>query len=188
MVVVFSYNLLHSSDYIHPTSRVLSAAGPEKPKTKQVKLSLVLLVCATLSLAVAACTNAAGLGGASSGWSPVAAIAIPEDTGSRINEGRNIEPQDNTFTVTHVAEFGVGQVIRIGDERLQIISIREQDLVVTRGVGDTRPQTHADQATIYKIGKQFVVFVATKQGEIKALNDDGLEAPVVDWTCRPGEC
>ena len=98
-------------------------------------MGLVLLLCATLSLGLVGCTDAAGLGGASNGWSPVAAIAIPLDTGSRINEGRNIDPLDNTITVTNVDVFDVGQVILMGKERLQIITIREQDLVVTRGVG-----------------------------------------------------
>ena len=95
---------------------------------------------------------------------------------------------DISFTVTDVSSFDVGQVILVGEERLQITSIREQDLVVDRGQDGTRPQTHADQATIYTIGERFVVFVATKQGRMQALVDDGFEAPLVQWACKEGEC
>ena len=90
--------------------------------------------------------------------------------------------------MTDVTVFDVGQVILIDKERLRITSIREQDLVVTRGADDTRPQTHADQATIYSIGERFVVFASTKQGETLALKDDGFESPIVEWNCRQREC
>ena len=179
---------MQSSEYVHSTTSFLLATSPERSKTKQVNLGLVLLFCAMLSLSLAACTSAAGIGGASSGWSPVAAIAIPLDTGSRINEGRNIEPPDNFFTVTNVDVFKVGQVLLLGQERLKIISIREQDLVVTRGVDGTRPQTHNGGATIYTVGDRFEVFVTTKQGDIKALKDDGLDSPVIQWICQQEEC
>jgi hypothetical protein len=149
---------------------------------------LVLLLCAALSLTLAACTEGAGLGDTSSGWSPVAAIAIPLDTGSRINEGRNVDPLDNTLTVTDVTIFDVGQVIQIDEERLRITSIREQDLVVIRGENNTVPKTHANESIIYTIGDRFVVFVSTKQGEIQALNDDGLGGPLVQWRCGQGQC
>ena len=95
---------------------------------------------------------------------------------------------DISFTVTDVSSFDVGQVILIGEERLQITAIRDQDLVVDRGLDNTRPQTHADQAAILTIGDRFVVFVATKQGRIQAHIDDGFEAPLVQWICKGGEC
>ena len=177
---------MQSSETVHSTSRYPLATGSGRPKTKQGNLGLLVLLSSIVALALAACTPSAGLGGTTSGWSPVAAVAIPLDTGSKINEGRNIDLLDNTFTVTNVAPFGLGQVIQIDDERVQITSIREQDLVVTRGADDTRPQTHADQSTIYRVDERFIVFVATKQGDIQALIDDGLEAPQVQWTCRQG--
>ena len=65
-------------------------------------MGLAVVLCTALALTLAACTAGAGLGGNTTGWSPVGAIAIPVDTGSRINEGRNIDPLDNTFTVTDV--------------------------------------------------------------------------------------
>ena len=189
MAVVFPNSLLQSSEEIHSTSRFLSAAGSAQPKARLVNLGLLVLLSSIVALVLAACTSgAAGLGGNSSGWSPVAAIAIPSDSGSRINEGRDIDPLDNTITVTDVTAFDVGQVIVIDNERLHITSIQEQDLVVTRGADDTRPQSHADQSPIFTIGDRFVVFVTTKQGDIQALKDDGFEAPNVEWTCKQGEC
>ena len=179
--------MLQSSEDVPSTSKFLLAADSEQPKARQLNLGLLALACSILVLALAACTTGAGLGGNSSGWSPVAAIAIPSDTGVRINEGRSIDPLDPTITVTNVSEFQVGQIIQIDSERLQITSIREQDLVVTRGVDDTRPETHTDQSIISRIDDRFVVFVATKQGDIQALTDDGLEAPLVQWTCQQGE-
>ena len=181
-------SLFQNSQDVSSISRLPIVTNPERPNTWRVKLGLVVLLCPILVLALAACTTGAGLGGNSTGWSPVGAVAIPSDSGVKINEGRNVDPLDISFTVTDVSSFDLGQVIVIDEERLLITSIREQDLVVDRGVDDTRPQTHADQSVIYTIGDRFVVFVATKQGTMQALVDDGLEDPLVHWICKEGEC
>ena len=81
--------------------------------------------------------------------------------------------------------FTVGQIILIDSERLQITAIRDLDLLVQRGFDNTSPQSHADQTIIYAIGNEFVVFVITKQGEIKALLDDGSDPPQFPSTFRP---
>lgn len=94
-------------------------------------------------------------------------------------------PLDNILTVTNAAGFAEGKILQIDDERLLITSILDKDLTVERGFDNTRPQSHADQATIYTIGDQFEVFIATKQGDVKALIDDGSEAPPVRWIIRP---
>ena len=144
-------------------------------------MALLLALCLVVALVLAACSGGS-LRGTSSGWSPAAAVAIPLDSGSRTNEGRDIDPLDHTFTVTNATAFTVDQVLQIDDERLQITSIRDQELTVTRGVDNTRVQSHADQATIFTIGSQFVLFVSTRQGVIKALVDDGLGVPDVQWS------
>ena len=138
-----------------------------------------------MALMLAACTGR-GLEGESDGWSPASGVALPTDTGSRINEGRDVDPLDNTLRVTNASAFTVGQVILIDSERMQITDIRDQDLLVERGFDNTSPQSHADQTTIYAIGGAFVVFIITKQGEIKALLDDGSGAPQFPSTFRPG--
>ncbi len=148
---------------------------------------MLLLACAAFSLAFAACTDTAGLGDTSSGWSPVAAVAIPVDTGVTVDQARNVEPLDTTVTVTDITRFDPGQVIQIGDERMRITATREQQLVVVRGVDGTGPQAHPGQAPILSISGdrsqpgRFTVFVATKQGGILALQDDGLGDPSAEW-------
>ena len=140
---------------------------------------MALLVCAALSLASAACTQSAGLGETSSGWSPVVAVAIPSDTGVMVDQSRNVDPLDTVIRVTDITRFDPGQVIQLGDgdERLRITATREQELVVDRGVDGTRPQAHSGQAPIFTIGDRFTVFVASKQGEFLVLQDDGLGDP-----------
>ena len=152
-----------------------------RPGIKKANLAPLLAICLGVALVLSACSGSS-LRGTSSGWSPVAAVALPLDSGSRINEGRNLDPLDITFTVSSVTAFAVGQVLQIDDERLIITAIREQDLTVSRGVDNTRPQSHADQSSIFTIGSQFALFVSTRQGQIKALLDDGLGAPTVQWS------
>ena len=140
-------------------------------------------MCIAVAMVLVACTGGS-LRGTSSGWSPVAAVAIPVDSNGRINEGRNLDALDSTFTVTNVTGFSVGQVLQIDDERLRITSIRDQDLTVSRGVDNTRPQPHADQASIFLIGSQFVLYVSTREGDIKALIDDSSGTPLIHWNFR----
>ena len=134
---------------------------------------------------LAACTPG-GLRDESSGWSPSSGVALLSTTGVSINEGRTVDPLANSFAVTNASAFTVGQVLQIDDERLQITAIRDLDLLVERGFDNTSPQSHADQSIIYAIGNEFVVFVITKQGEIKALLDSGSGVPQFPFSFSPG--
>ena len=156
-----------------------------RPRTKQATTALILALLAVLL--VVSCTRGSNIQDATNGWSPVAALPLPSDTGGRIDAGRTVDPLDNTLTVTNPADFAVGQVLQIDDERIQITGIRDKDLTVVRGFDNTTPRPHADQSSIYTIGQQFVVFVSTKQGEIKALDDDGLGVPRLKLTQPQGE-
>ena len=140
-------------------------------------------MCLAAAMVLAACSGSS-LRGTSSGWSPVAAVAIPVDSNGRINEGRSLEALDSTFTVTNVTGFSVGQVLQIDDERLRITSIRDQDLTVIRGVDNTRSRPHTDQTSIYVLGTQFVLYVSTRGGDIKALIDDSSGTPLIHWNFR----
>ena len=140
-----------------------------------------MLLCAAFSVASVACTDTAGLGETSNGWSPVVAVPIPSDTGVTVNQTRNVDPLDTAITVTDVTRFDLGQVIQLGGERMRIAAIREQQLVVVRGVDGTTPATHSSLERILTTGDQFTVFVATKQGGILALQDDGLGDPRIQW-------
>ena len=143
-----------------------------------------MILCAAFSLAAVACTDTAGLGETSSGWSPVVAVAIPTDTGVAVNQTRNVDPLDTAITVTDATRLDSDQVIQLGGERMRITAIREQQLVVVRGVDGTTPTAHSGQERIFAIGDQFTVFVATKQGGILALQDDGLGDPGIQWSAR----
>ena len=158
-----------------------SAAASGGSKTRPAGIVVLLLLCAAFTLAAAACTDTAGLGETSSGWSPVVAVAVPSDTGVTVNQTGNVDPFDTAITVTDVTRFDPGQVIQLGEERMRVTSTREQQLVVVRGVEGTRPMAHSGQSPIFAIGDRFTVFVATKQGGILALNDDGLGDPSAEW-------
>lgn len=182
MEIIFSNNLLKVSEIVGSTSSSLLETSQWRPRAKRVRWGLALLFCATLCISLTACTESAGLGDTSSGWSPVAAIPIASDTGAKINEDGDIGPLDNSFSVTNVGKFEVGQVIQIGEERLQITATRGEDLEVARGVDGTRPQIHSGLASIYTIGQRFNVFSTTRQGEIQALQDDGFGEPLMRWS------
>ncbi len=153
------------------------AAGSRGFKTRPAGIVILLLLCAAFTLASAACTQSAGLGDTSSGWSPVVAVAIPADTGVTVDQTRNVDPLDTAITVTDITRFDPGQVIQLGEERMRITATREQQLVVVRGVDGTRRQAHSGQAPIFTIGDRFTVFVASKEGEFLILQDDGLGDP-----------
>ena len=154
--------------------------------TRQVNLSLLLLLCLATAVLLVACTTGR-LRGSSSGWSPAAAVPLPKDTGDRLSEGKNLDALDNSLTVTNSAAFVEGQILQIDDEQLQVISIKDRDLIVERGVNNTRPQPHADQTPIFSLGEKAVVFVSTKQGEFIALVADGTKDPAISWTYHPPE-
>ena len=185
--LVILINSLHIADYVPKRSDYRPAKTLVGPRANLRNLVLVLALVAFASMVLAACTSGSNLRDTTSGWSPVAAIPVPLDTGGRITEGRAVDPLDNTLTVSNPSDFAVGQVLQIDDERLQITAIRDKDLTVLRGFDDTTPQSHADLATIYTIGEQFVVVISTKDGEIIALDDHGSGAPAVKWSDRQSE-
>ena len=154
------------------------------PKTRWLKSGLLVLLLMLFALALTGCTSGR-LRGETSGWSPVSAVALPIDSGGRVNEAGPLSPLDNTLTVTNRLAFKLGQVIQIDEEQLLITAIRDDELTVDRGVNGTKPVSHPGQSTIYSLGELLIVFVTTKQGEIQALLDDGSEAPEVDAFYRP---
>ena len=154
--------------------------------TRQVNLCLLFLLCLVAALALVACTSGR-LRGSSSGWSPAAAILIPKDTGERLSAGRNIDALDNTLTVSNSAKFVEGQILQIDDEQVRVISIKDRDLTVERGINNTRPQPHVDQTPILSLGEKAIVFVSTKQGEFIALVADGTQDPAIRWSYQPPE-
>ena len=154
------------------------------PKTRRLKLGLLALFLVLFALALTGCTPGS-LRGDSNGWSPVSAVSLPIDSGGRVNETGPLSPLDNTLTVTNRLAFELGQVIQIDKEQLLITAIRDDELTVERGVNGTKAESHPGQSAIYSVGELFVVFVTTKQGEIRAMVDDGSEAPEVDALYRP---
>ena len=184
MAVTFPNRSLQTSRDVHLTPRLHSTSRSARPRGALAKLGLLLLLCAASLLALVACTDTAGLGETSSGWSPVVAVAIPTDTGVAVNQTRNVDPLDTAITVTDSTRLDPGQVIQLGGERMRVTAIREQQLVVVRGVDGTTPTAHSGQERIFAIGDSFTVFVATKQGGILALQDDGLGDPRIQWSAH----
>jgi outer membrane protein assembly factor BamB len=121
----------------------------------------------------------------STGWSPAAAGASRINTGQRINQGSTFAAVDNILTVSDTRGFAVGQTLQIDGEQVQITSINGNDLRVSRGFNGTRAQDHADRTAIQSLGDQLVVYIGTKQGEIKALSDRGGEGSQLLWTFKP---
>jgi len=175
---------LQTSNLIHIGALSLRKTKSVAPKTRRVKSGLLLLLLVFLALAVTGCT-AGKLRGDSNGWSPIAAVPLPIDSGSSVNERGNISPLDNTLTVSNPLVFKIDQVIKIEQEQIRITAIRDNELVVERGINGTKSVSHPGQSVILTLGKQFVIVVTTKQGEIQAMVDDGSEAPEVDDSFSP---
>ncbi len=142
-----------------------------------------LCLCAVaLALLSAGCTGS-NIGGSSYGWSPAAASELPSDTGSQVQVGRTVAASDKVLAVTRGSVFASGQTILMGAEQLEIASVTGNNLTVVRGANGTVAQNHEGGAAIFAIAKGVVViFVGTRQGEVKALRDDGSGAPKVVWT------
>ena len=143
-----------------------------------------MLLIVLLALLLTGCTTGR-LRGDSNGWSPVSAIPLPVDSGSALNEPGSISPLDNSLTVSNPLVYERNQVIQIDNEQLLITDIRNNELIVDRGVNGTRPAAHPGQSSIFSVGQQFIIIVITKEGEIQALLDDGTEAPEVDASFTP---
>ena len=177
--------MLRISDDFHPTSNGRTVTKPTPPPGRRARLGLFGLFLLPFVLLLLGCVGGGGrFGNASSGWSPAAAALVPIDTGSIVNEGATLSPLDNNLTFRGAFFFAAGQILLIDDEQLEVTSVSNRDLRVSRGVNGTTPQDHADQSTIYILGQELVVFVSTKQGEVKALIDDGSDPPPVKWTFR----
>ena len=175
---------MQTSNLSHIGARSLGETENTDPKIRRIKSGLALLLLVFLALAVTGCT-AGRLRGDSNGWSPVAAVPLPIDSGSSVNARGSISPLDNTLTVSNPLVFEADQVIKIEEEQIRITAIRDSELVVERGANGTRAVSHPGQSVILTLGKQFVIVVTTKQGEIQAMVDDGSEAPEVDDSFSP---
>lgn len=155
-------------------------SGPASRKRRH--RGLLGLCSVALALLLAGCTGS-NLGGSSSGWSPAVAGELPSDTGSRIQVGRTVAASERVLAVTNGSVFGSGRTILIGAELMEVASVTGNNLTVVRGANGTVAQNHEGGAAIYAIGNSVVViFVGTKQGEVKALQDDGSGPPNVVWT------
>lgn len=155
-------------------------SGPASRKRRH--RGLLALCFVVLALFLAGCTGS-DLSGSSSGWSPAAAGELPLDTGSKIQGGRTVSASDRVLAVTNGSAFASRQTILIGTEQMEVASVAGNSLTVARGANGTVAQNHEGGAAIYAMGSgAVVIFVGTKQGEIKALKDDGSGPPKVEWT------
>lgn len=152
------------------------------PQWGKARMGVMGLCSVALAILLAGCTGS-DIEGSSSGWSPAVAGELPSDTGSQIQVGRTVAASDRVLAVTRGSVFASGQTILIGAEQLGVASVTGNNLTVVRGANGTIAQNHEGGAAIYAIGSSVVViFVGTKQGEVKALQDDGSGPPKVLWT------
>jgi hypothetical protein len=146
-----------------------------------IQSTLIVLLLGMFMLALG-CTGSQ-LGGTSKGWSAAAVSEIYQNTGSRVDERGTFLASDTTLTVTDSRPFQVQQTLHIDNEQLKVQLIRGNNLEVERGVNGTRPGDHADGSDLRVVAT--VVYVATNQGEIKALSDGGSGPPSTNWTFNP---
>ena len=145
----------------------------------------IALGLAVLLVALAGCT-AGRLEGDSKGWSPAAVSSQAQISRTVIAEGLLFSESDNTLTVANSTIFTTGQIILLGSEQLVVTGVVGNNLNVVRGANGTLPQAHPDGAAVSILTEDVVtVYVGTRQGEIKALEDDGLGSPETKWTFRP---
>ena len=145
-----------------------------------------LVMLLALALAAVACTGGS-LRGTSTGWSPVAAELISVDTGGQLNGGAAVSALDNALTVTNPRDFTPGQILLIDREQILVTGMENGDLLVQRGVNNTRPRVHADGSAVFTLGDLSTVFIGTKKGEVKALEDAGSTNPSLLWSYEPPE-
>lgn len=150
------------------------------PTRTRAPWGLPVLLLSLLALLFLGCTPGR-YNQPSTGWSTVSAIAVPVDSGSRLNEGATLTPLDNILTVSGGTLFTVGQVLLVDGEQMEITTVRIGELGVVRGANSTTPQTHEDRSTIYTLGDELLVLISTKQGKFKALVDEGSGSPKVKW-------
>lgn len=157
-----------------------------RPRASRNRPALLALLCLALAVTALACTGDS-LRGTSTGWSPVAAVLISVETGGNLNEGASISALDDTLTVTNPRDFAPGQVLLIDREQVVITAIEDGNLIVERGANNTRARSHPDGAPIFTLGALSTVFIGTKEGEIKVLEDDGSGNPSLQWSYKPPE-
>jgi hypothetical protein len=138
-----------------------------------------------LFVGLSACTGDR-LEGASKGWSPAAVSSQLQESRVVVSEGLPFSESDTTLTVTGGSALFTGQTIVLGSEQLVVTSISGSDLRVVRGANGTLAQAHADGSPVSVLTDDVVtVYVTTKQGELKVLEDDGFGPPESKWTFRP---
>ena len=138
-----------------------------------------------LFVGLSACTGDR-LEGASKGWSPAAVSSQLQESRVVVSEGLPFSESDTTLTVTGGSALFTGQTIVLGSEQLVVTSISGSDLRVVRGANGTLAQAHADGAPVSVLTDDVVtVYVTTKQGELRVLEDDGFGPPESKWTFRP---
>ena len=145
----------------------------------------MVLGLAVLMLVVTGCT-AGNLEGGSEGWSPATVSSQMQNSRTVISEGLSFSESDTTLTVSNGATFNTGQTIFLGSEQLVVTGRAGNNLNVIRGANGTLPQPHPDGTVVSVLTEDvFTVYVATKQGDIVALEDDGFGPPEPKWTFRP---
>ena len=117
----------------------------------------------------------------------MAALLIFVNTGGNLNEGATLSALDDALTVTNPRDFSPGQILLLDQEQIRVVGIEDGDLMVERGVNDTRPRTHPDRIPIFTLGDLTTIFIGTKEGQVKALVDDGAGAPSLQWSYQPPE-
>lgn len=69
-------------------------------------------------------------------------------TTTTINEGATFSASDTTLTVTSATGIVIGDYLRIDNEILQVSTVSNLDITVTRGAFGSIPATHTDGATV----------------------------------------
>ena len=149
------------------------------------RMSRIVIFGAVLLVMLAGCTGQR-LSGDSDGWSPASVSGAVLVSQASISEGFTFTESDSTLTVSDGAGFSAGQTLVIESEHLAVTSIVGNDIGVVRGANGTIPQPHSDGAPVFILSDEVItIYVGTKQGEIKALEDDGFGPPSTKWTFRP---
>ena len=171
----------------HPARRTQTARPLDRALPHSwAKQSRMALCAAVFVVLLAGCTGRQGLSGDSNGWSPASVSGAVQISQASISEAFTFTESDSTLTVTEGARFSVGQTLVIESEHLAVISISGNDLGVVRGANGTTPQPHSDGTPVFILSEDVVtIYVGTKQGELKALKDDGFGPPSTKWTFRP---
>ena len=142
------------------------------------------MYAAVIALLFTGCTGQE-LSGGSNGWSPASVSGAVQVSQASIAESFGFSESDSTLTVSG-GGFSVGQTLVVESEHLAVTSVVGNNLSVIRGTNGTTPQPHAVGTPVFILSEDVVtIYVGTKQGELKALRDDGFGPPSTKWTFRP---